>query len=115
MRSANFGAIRDLLNSRLTALASRVDSIETEFSRPLDDDFAEQSVDREGEETNDALEGAALAEIEQIRTALHRLDTGTYGSCASCGNSIGADRLLAQPTAAQCIDCARASESRRPD
>ncbi len=115
MTATQFGAIRDLLNSRLNALGSRVASIENEFSQPLDDDFGEQAVDREDEEAKDALESAALAEIEQVRAALHQLDTGTYGNCTSCGNLIGDKRLLAQPTATRCIDCAQTAEGRRPD
>ena len=104
-------AIRDVLNSRLAALGVRVGQIENDFSQPLDDDFAEQAVDREDDEALDALESAALTEIEQVRAALHRLDTGAYGICASCGNPISDKRLTAQPTAAQCIDCATAMAS----
>jgi DnaK suppressor protein len=102
----NDSAIRDLLASRLAALGARVGAIEDGFSQPLDDDFAEQAVDRENDEAQEALESAALAEIEQVRAALRRLDTGAYGICASCGNPISEKRLTAQPTAAQCIDCA---------
>ena len=104
-------AIRDLLASRLAALGARGGAIEDGFSQPLDDDFAEQAVDRENDEAQEALESAALAEIEQVRAALHRLDTGAYGICASCGNPISDKRLTAQPAAAQCIDCATAMAS----
>ncbi len=101
--------VRERLNERLAALASRVDAIESDFGQPLDDDFAEQAADREGEEAMDALENAALAEIDQIRAALHRLDAGSYGNCVTCGNAIAPRRLEVQPTASQCIACAGGS------
>ena len=55
-----------------------------------------------------------VALLEQARTraaglgsAVGRLDDGTYGTCASCGGPIGAERLEARPSARECIDCAR--------
>ena len=78
-------AIRDLLASRLAALGARVGAIEDGFSQPLDDDFAEQAVDRENDEAQEALESAALAEIEQVRAALHRLDTLVADGAAAAG------------------------------
>jgi len=44
--------------------------------------------------------------LDQIDAALQRIEEGTYGRCASCGNEIGQDRLAAMPTAAKCISCA---------
>lgn len=44
--------------------------------------------------------------LDQIDAALQRIEDGTYGSCESCGNEVGADRLAAMPAAARCIDCA---------
>ena len=42
---------------------------------------------------------------EQIRTALARLDAGTYGLCTLCGGAIPAARLDAVPHAASCLSC----------
>ena len=46
------------------------------------------------------------------RSALMRIDAGTYGTCASCGKEIASERLEAYPWAALCIDCARQAERR---
>lgn len=99
---------RTRLTERLAALMAQVGRIESEFGQPLDDDFAEQVVDREDDQALDALEDSALVEIEQIRAAIARLDTGSYGICTSCGNAIAAERLNALPAAAECIGCATA-------
>jgi DnaK suppressor protein len=51
-----------------------------------------------------------LAEIEQ---ALQRMDDGTYGQCADCGQPIAPERLEALPWASLCIDCKARAEQRR--
>jgi DnaK suppressor protein len=54
-----------------------------------------------------ALRDRARIELGRVEVALRALDNGTYGTCASCGNPIGRERLEAIPWAATCIDCAR--------
>lgn len=49
--------------------------------------------------------GASRAMLEQVNAALARLDAGTYGVCARCGNEIAARRLAALPYVTLCIDC----------
>jgi DnaK suppressor protein len=44
-----------------------------------------------------------LAELDQ---ALERAQNGTYGNCESCGQTIGQERLEAQPAATFCVPCA---------
>ncbi|EQB06417.1 hypothetical protein L288_11235 [Sphingobium quisquiliarum P25] len=102
--------IRQQLESRLDELRLRVSAIEAEFRQPLDDDFGEQAVDREDDETLDAVELAAIAEIELIEDALTRLRGGTYGLCVSCGDEIAPKRLEALPACRLCITCAQAAE-----
>lgn len=43
------------------------------------------------------------SELEDIETALRRLDEGQYGSCEVCGKAIGDERLDAKPWARFCI------------
>jgi DnaK suppressor protein len=54
-----------------------------------------------------------LAQIEQARTrvqqldeALARMEDGSYGVCASCGNPIQPERLEIRPLSVTCVDCA---------
>ena len=54
-----------------------------------------------------ALRERSRAELEKVEAALRRLDDGTYGLCASCGNPIAPERLEAIPWTPICIDCAR--------
>jgi DnaK suppressor protein len=54
-----------------------------------------------------ALRERSRGELARVDTALRKLDAGTYGTCATCGNPIAAERLEAIPWAPTCIDCAR--------
>ena len=54
----------------------------------------------------DALVRDALARLESVDDAVARLDDGTYGTCARCGEPIAAGRLEARPTATTCVGCA---------
>lgn len=98
--------IRATLTHRLAELRAQVANIETDLSQPLDDDFAEQAIDRADDEALDAVEHSALAEIELITKALGRLEIGTYGTCTACGSAIAPKRLEAMPAAGLCIRCA---------
>jgi DnaK suppressor protein len=40
-----------------------------------------------------------------VDAALDRLDNGTYGVCASCGEEIPAERLEFRPNAIRCVSC----------
>lgn len=98
--------IRKVLTERLAALTARAAEIETELRQPLDPDFSEQAVDLEDDESLAALERSIMAESEEIRGALERLDAGVYGLCVECGEKIAPGRLAALPAAPRCIACA---------
>ncbi len=43
--------------------------------------------------------------LREVRTALRRIDAGTFGICAGCEESIHPKRLAAVPWAPYCIVC----------
>ncbi|MBP2215583.1 TraR/DksA C4-type zinc finger protein [Arthrobacter sp. CAN_C5] len=55
------------------------------------------------------LSRAATARAAEIQAALERLDIGTYGRCAVCGDPIAVGRLDARPWTAFCIGHASSS------
>jgi DnaK suppressor protein len=64
---------------------------------------------------NDAYQARTIyATVADIDQALERLDAGTYGRCAVCGNAIPAERLAAVPWAARCVPCSAKPEKSRP-
>jgi RNA polymerase-binding protein DksA len=48
--------------------------------------------------------------LEQVQTALGRINEGTYGRCEECGEPIAKPRLQALPYTPHCIECARKLE-----
>ncbi len=52
-----------------------------------------------------SLTGGERDLLQDIETALAKMDQGSYGICESCGGEIGAARLQALPWARYCIDC----------
>jgi Prokaryotic dksA/traR C4-type zinc finger len=57
----------------------------------------------------DADPSARVDEIERlldaVESALDRLDDGTYGTCATCGEAIDDGRLRADATVLECAVC----------
>lgn len=54
---------------------------------------------------NLALERTLEGILEDVNTALVRIDKGNYGQCRHCGQEIDERRLRARPESSSCIDC----------
>ncbi len=50
--------------------------------------------------------------LEQAQLAYRLFESGQYGTCESCGNPIGKDRLQVFPRATLCISCKQREERR---
>jgi DnaK suppressor protein len=72
-------------------------------------DHASEMHDREIDES---LEENAEQLVHEIDLAVRRIDEGTYGTCASCGQPIPEERLEAVPYATLCVSCRRLEERR---
>jgi len=102
----DYSDIAASLRLRLAELTTRSDEIEDDLRQPLDADFSEQAVDLADDEALEGVDEVLRAEARQIRLALARIDNGTYGTCANCGDAIPRARLEAQPIATRCVKCA---------
>lgn len=103
---SEYDNLANALRARLAELTERSERIEGELRAPLDADFSEQANQLEDEDALEGIDDVLIAEITSIRAALARIDDGSYGSCAECGEEIALKRLEAIPTATQCIACA---------
>ncbi|ADW18120.1 transcriptional regulator, TraR/DksA family [Desulfobulbus propionicus DSM 2032] len=53
--------------------------------------------------------------MDKVDEALARIEEGTYGICAGCGEEIAIKRLQARPVAKFCIDCKTRQEQREKE
>ena len=93
--------LRDLLTYRLGELRAEVHA--AELAR-------EQTGMPSARDVGEVQERRDLDELRQVKAALQRLDEGTYGDCADCGEPIALGRLMVQPAALCCAPCQAARE-----
>lgn len=96
---AQLRARRDELNAKLHKLENALD-------REPAKDAEDRATEREDDEVMEGLGKSGLAEVRMIDLALVRIENGTYGLCANCGEEIGEKRLALVPHAPLCVKCA---------
>ena len=101
---------RDLLEGERARLATIHDGEEVTRVEGQVADAGAETADRSRD--FGALEDLER-ELAEIEDAFRRLDEGTYGRCAVCGNPIPDERLEANPTARYDIEHQRAVEAGR--
>ena len=82
-----------VLRTHRSELQQRLDNIEHELDKPADPDAEERATEREGDEVLEGVGRVGLDEIRAINAALKRIEDGTYGICASCGEGSSMKRL----------------------
>lgn len=98
--------IRRKLIARLDELNERLQEIDQQLHQPADADAEERAVEREDDEMLERLGLSGQEEIRRITAALDRIENGTFGICAACGEDISPERLAVVPFAARCRNCA---------
>lgn len=112
--------LRDLLTYRLSELRAEV---RADASACREDDAIaagaevadqkDESVRLQRAGVDDAQLERDLGEMAEVERALERLEAGTYGDCARCGEPIDLQRLLVQPAAEYCAGCQAEVEHQR--
>lgn len=100
---------RESLSAQIEAL--RIDTLDQADDYGSGHHYGDDATDLFLRERNIPLRSNAEDLIAEIDTALARLDAGTYGACARCGQPIGAERLAALPYATLCLRCKQESEA----
>ncbi len=98
-------AMKNELEQRLATMQGRLASIKKDATQGYSGDSAEQAQERENDEVIDAIGNETARSIRAIQAALIRIEEGTYGICAVCGNEIGEARLKVLPEATRCVEC----------
>lgn len=112
--AADIEKLRQLLVAQLRDIEASLDGTQAD-TRPVTLD--QQSVGRvsridaiQQQQMAIANQQLANAQLRSIEQALQRIESGEFGDCLECGESIAIARLRAQPFARLCIDCQSAHE-----
>jgi DnaK suppressor protein len=114
----HLASLRELLTQRQGVLRAELRAADLVAS----DSSASAPTLQEVRDTKDAAAQVSDLEVQEaqrqrdadeltlVEHALQRLDAGTYGDCARCGQPIPLARLRVQPAATRCASCQAASE-----
>jgi DnaK suppressor protein len=116
---AELAKVRDLLAAEAASLREDIDRAESDIASRLGDAVGDAGDDQAdvGAKTYEREHELAMTHnarelLSQTEKALERIDTGSYGTCESCGEPIGKARLQAFPRAVLCVACKQREERR---
>lgn len=108
LTTTDLAAVRGWLMTRARELVVRGEHVHDALAEPISADSGEAAVEREDDEALASEEALIARELRAVQIAIARIDTGSWGECTRCGDSIDPRRLSAQPEATLCINCASA-------
>ncbi|MFH1964796.1 MAG: TraR/DksA family transcriptional regulator [Acidobacteriota bacterium] len=106
---------RKLLEDRKNTLLQHIENVGAELSyldqsRPPE--LSEEAQEEAAAISLKALDERERHELEDIIMAIEKLNDKTYGTCDSCGESIGLVRINFLPSVRYCISCQTTLEER---
>jgi len=116
---AELKKVRQQLEAEIAGLAADIREAESAIAERLGDAVGDAGDDQAdaGAKTFQREHELALTQnarelLELSERALARMEDGTFGVCASCGQAIGKARLQAFPRATLCVTCKQREERR---
>ncbi len=95
--------IRDDLDRSIAVLQGENHASNGDAGYPQD--AADAGANLSEADRSEAILEAAREQRGLVLEALHRLDSGGYGTCVDCGDHVPDGRLEARPEAARCVRC----------
>lgn len=86
---------------RLSARAAEAAERELSSAEQHPAELATETIERE---LDQSVVNHAETELEELDSAMQRLDAGTYGLCEACGQPINEERLEAMPATRYCVE-----------
>ena len=116
---SEISTVRSRLAAEAEELSGEIDKAESDIADRLGDSVSDAGDDQAdiGAKTYEREHELSLTYnardlLAQTERALARIESGTYGSCESCGQPIGKARLQAFPRATLCVSCKQREERR---
>ena len=105
LSAASESSLRGQLTEEADQLQSQLRELgRDESSLDFDDNFADSGQVAAEQGENQALAAELRDQLDDVETALTKLDDGAYGRCEVCGKQIGDDRLEVMPATRFCIE-----------
>lgn len=107
MKKKDVEYFKTLLTNRLNELLSQAD--DTVAGMTTEDESFPDPTDRASHESDRnfllRIRDREHKLIKKIRSALDRIEEGTFGQCEVCDEEISVERLKARPVTTRCIKC----------
>ena len=87
---------------------------ELEHTQDISDSELAEYLNNIPDEIDTALVDRQINEMRELEISMKYLSELEFGDCIDCGNEIGFERLLAQPSAQRCIQCQNKYEKDYP-
>ncbi len=99
--------LREALVSQRERLLAVVQSAKAQMAAKQTDlaDVSDRASEGYGDELAVGLMAIEAAQLEDIETAIRRIDDRSYGLCTACGKPIPRPRLEVLPFVRRCLDC----------
>jgi len=111
------GKLRDMRDDLRQEIVRRGQTIREDVKDPGDiTDIPTHEADHDVPDVPREVEVGVIQTtmLDQVESALARIENGTYGRCERCGGDIGSERIEAIPYVPYCVECARELERRHP-
>lgn len=69
-----------------------------------------EAAEQDGHARSEALGKKTEEALLNVRSAMERVENGSFGLCTKCKKMVDTDRLKINPTAKLCLECAKKSK-----
>jgi|APSaa5957512576_1039674.scaffolds.fasta_scaffold55075_2 RNA polymerase-binding transcription factor DksA len=69
-----------------------------------------EAAEQEGHARSKALSVKTEEALGHVRSAMKRVEDGSFGQCTACKKMVDTDRLKINPTAELCLECAKSGK-----
>ncbi len=104
--------VKRRLENELAIALAEVDQLDKKLESKADYGLGKGDPNIYEWELNLALRQKMEGKIRSIKSALRKIEKGTYGQCERCGEAIDPERLKILPHTTFCVRCARSMDER---
>jgi DnaK suppressor protein len=110
MEKMQLNQFKDLFTNILNEAALGDEQLSEALTPKNTGDVVDQAMGNRDQQLALKLQGRQGFFLKKVKLALTKIEDGSFGDCEECGGEISTGRLLARPTATQCITCKEEQE-----